>query len=301
MVRQAHDKLQPVRTRFAPSPTGYLHVGSLRAGLFEYAYAKTYGGKFILRIEDTDRKMFVPGATENLIKILKLFGITWDEGPEVGGPYSPYIQSERIKKGIYEKAAKELVDRGNAFYCFCEVKNKDEIEALHERKIVELRDPCRNLSPAEIRKKLSNGLKPAIRLKVPDVGVISYNDFILKKEVKWDLKNVDEAMLLKSDGYPTYHLGVCVDDIIMEVSPILRGFEWMPSTPIHLLIYKYLGKKVPEIGHFALVLDPDGGKLSKRKGNVSCEAFLLEGYLPEALLNFIMLLGWAPKDNREIF
>lgn len=290
-----------IRTRFAPSPTGYLHIGSLRAALFEYAYAKTYGGKFILRVEDTDRKRYVSGATENLMKTLNLFGIKWDEGPIVGGRYAPYIQSERINSDIYKNAAEKLVSKGHAFYCFCESKTKEEIEFMHGKKTVELRDPCKNLSAREVKEKLSLGIKPAIRLKVPDVGVISYHDFVLDRDVSWNLKDVDEAMLLKSDGFPTYHLGVVVDDVIMKINPVLRGFEWLPSTPIHLLIYKYLGEKTPPIGHFSLVLDPDGGKLSKRKGNVSCEAFLTDGYLPEALLNFIMLLGWAPKDNREIF
>ncbi|OGM11915.1 glutamate--tRNA ligase [Candidatus Woesebacteria bacterium RBG_16_34_12] len=290
-----------IRTRFAPSPTGYLHVGSLRTALFEYAYAKTHGGQFILRIEDTDRKRFVEGATENLIAVLEKFGIKYDEGPIVGGPYSPYIQSERVKKGIYKKAAEELIKKGNAFYCFCESKSKEEIESLHNKKVVELRDPCRNLTNDEAKEKISKGQKPAVRLRVPDTGSISYYDFVLKKEVGWNLRDVDEAMLLKSDGFPTYHLAVVIDDIIMKINPVFRGFEWLPSTPIHLLLYKYLGKKIPNIGHFSLVLDPDGGKLSKRKGNVSCEALLAEGYLSEALLNFIMLLGWAPKDNREIY
>jgi glutamyl-tRNA synthetase len=290
-----------VRTRFAPSPTGYLHVGSLRMALFEYAYAKTYKGKFILRIEDTDRKRFVEGATESLINSLNLFGINWDEGPVVGGPYEPYVQSERIKSGIYKKYADQLVSSGNAYYCFCEAKSKEKIEADHKKKKVELRDVCRNANLEEAKEKIKKGQKAAIRLRVPDEGEIKYYDFIIKKEVKWNLKDVDEAMLLKSDGFPTYHLGVVVDDVVMKINPILRGFEWMSSTPIHLLLYKYLGKDVPDIGHTSLVLDPDGGKLSKRKGNVSCEAFIEDGYLPEALLNFIMLLGWAPKDNREIF
>ncbi len=290
-----------IRTRFAPSPTGYLHIGSLRAALFAYAYAKTYGGDFLLRIEDTDRKRYVEGAVPELIKTLGLFGIKWDEGPVVGGEYGPYIQSERIKSGIYKKRADELVEKGKAYYCFCETKDAKAIKEEHMAKQVEVRDKCRNLAKDEVEEKLSSGLKPAVRLRVPDEGEISYHDIILDKDVSWQLKDVDEAMLLKSDGFPTYHLGVVTDDIAMKINPILRGFEWMPSTPIHLLIYKYLEIEPPGIGHFSLILDPDGGKLSKRKGNVSCEDFLEDGYLPEAILNFIMLLGWAPKDNREVF
>ena len=293
--------VEKIRTRFAPSPTGYLHIGGLRTALFEYAYAKTHGGEFILRIEDTDRKRFVPGATEKLISILRVFGIEHDEGPGVEGPYTPYIQSQRVKSGLYEDWAKELIAKGHAYYCFCRGISKGKIDKLHKEKIVNLRDKCRNLSKDEVSKRLSEGKKPAIRLRVPDTGSISYHDFILEREISWELADVDEAMLLKSDGYPTYHLAVVVDDILMDINPILRGFEWIPSTPIHLLLYKYFGKKPPKIGHFSLILDPEGGKLSKRKGNVSCEDFLTQGFLPEAILNFVMLLGWAPKNNREMF
>lgn len=288
-----------VRTRFAPSPTGYLHIGSLRAALFEYAYAKTYGGEFILRIEDTDRKRFVEGAMEQLFDSLKLFGIDWDEGPLVGGPFEPYIQSERLNSGIYKKYAQKLVDEDHAYYCFCK-SDKEELEKSYETGAV-VRDSCRDLKVEDAKVRIANGETAAIRLRVPDEGTVTYHDFVLDKEISWELKDVDEAMLLKSDGFPTYHLGVVVDDSIMNISHVLRGFEWLPSTPIHLLIFKYLGKAVPEIGHFSLILDPAGGKLSKRKGNVSVEDFLKDGYLPEALLNFVMLLGWAPKDNREVF
>jgi len=269
--------------------------------LFAYAYAKGLNGKFILRIEDTDRKRYVEGSVESLINILKKFGIDWDEGPGIGGPYSPYIQSERLESGGYRKLAEKLVSQGNAYYCFCEAQTKEEIEAEHEDNKAKVRDVCRNLTTSEVEQKIAEGKNPAIRLKVPDSGEVAFYDYVLKKDIKWDLRNVDEAMLLKSDGYPTYHLGVVVDDVEMEITHIIRGFEWLSSTPIHLLLFKYLNYKVPSIGHFSLILDPDGGKLSKRKGNVAVEDFLRQGYLPEAILNFIMLLGWAPKDNREIF
>jgi glutamyl-tRNA synthetase len=266
-----------VRTRFAPSPTGSLHIGGLRTALYSFALAKHYGGKFLLRIEDTDKKREVAGSKEQIQEILKLFNLTWDE--------KIVIQSERVKEGIYKEYAEELVKKGHAFYCQCEAKNA-KLEGFSK----ELRDPCRE-------KKLTSG---AIKLKVGE-GRISFKDFVLGKDIEWDLDTVSDATLLKSDGFPTYHLAAAVDDHLMQITHVLRGHDWMPSTPIHLLVYKYLGFDVPEIGHLTDILDPEGGKLSKRKGSTSCEGLLKEGYIPEALLNFIMLLGWAPKDNKEIF
>lgn len=290
-----------VRTRFAPSPTGFLHIGGLRTALYSYAFAKSQNGKLILRIEDTDRRRFVPGATEKVYEILKIFGIDWDEGPLVGGQYQPYVQSERVATGIYKKYAEKLLEAGKTYYCFCEVKEKEELEEGQEGGRVELRDPCRDLSSEQVKERLARGLAPAIRLKVPDNAIVEYEDFVIGKKISWETKNIDEAMLLKSDGFPTYHLAVVVDDYSMKVSHIVRGHDWMPSTPIHLLLMDYLGFARPQIGHLTDILDPEGGKLSKRKGSVSCEEMLAEGYLPEAILNFIMLLGWAPKDNRELF
>lgn len=266
-----------IKTRFAPSPTGDLHIGGLRTALYSYALAKNKGGKFILRIEDTDKKREKEGAREKIKYLLRLFGILWDEY---------YVQSERVGTGIYEKAAKILVDRGLAFYCQCPPKDpKNKGQAL------ELRDPCRD-------KNLQSG---AIKLKVPDRGTISFFDFVLKKKITWDLRSVADTTLLKSDGFPTYHLAVVVDDNDMKITHVLRGHDWLPSTPIHLLVYSGLSYSPPEIGHLTDILDPEGGKLSKRKGSVSCEALLNDGYLPEALLNFVMLLGWAPKNDREFF
>ena len=290
-----------IRTRFAPSPTGYLHIGSLRTALYAYALAKHEHGDFILRIEDTDQKREVAGSTSKIFETLKIFGLYWDEGPEVGGPYAPYIQSERVSTGIYQKAADKLVSEGHAFYCFCKPKSKDEI--LEGRNVkIELRDPCRYLTKEQVEENLKSGVKPAIRLLVPESGSVAYVDYVSGKEVTWNCDIVDDAMLLKSDGFPTYHLAVVVDDHEMKITHVLRGHDWQPSTPIHLLVYKYLGYDMPKIGHLSDILNTDGhGKLSKRKGNVSCEQFLAEGYLPEALLNFILLLGWAPKDNQELF
>lgn len=238
-----------VRTRFAPSPTGYLHIGGLRTAAYAYAVAKHNAGDFLLRIEDTDQKRNVPGATESLKKTLQMFGLRWDE---------IYVQSERLD--LYKKAAERLVEEGHAYR-----------------------------------------FEGAIKLKVPEDETISYHDYVFRQEIKWNSNEVFEPVILKSDGFPTYHLAVVVDDHDMKITHVLRGYDWMPSTPIHLLIYKYLGYETPEIGHLTDIQSPDGGKLSKRKGNVSVEQFLADGYLPEALLNFVILLGWAPKDNREMF
>ncbi|MEK7111759.1 MAG: glutamate--tRNA ligase family protein [Patescibacteria group bacterium] len=243
--------MNKVRTRFAPSPTGSLHIGGLRTALYAYALAKHENGDFILRIEDTDKKREVTGSREKIEELLTLFGLKWDEH---------YVQSERVEKGIYKKAAEKLEKSGYAY---------------------------------------NEG--GAIRLKIPKNEKVGFHDFVLNKDIKWDTNTLEDLVLLKSDGFPTYHLAVVVDDNDMKISHVLRGHDWMPSTPIHLLVYKYLGLPLPEIGHLTDILDPDGGKLSKRKGSTTCEALLKEGYLPEAILNFIMLLGWAPKDNKELF
>jgi glutamyl-tRNA synthetase len=271
------DKKEIVRTRFAPSPTGSMHIGNLRTALYAYALAKNKGGDFILRIEDTDKKREKAGGVEEIKNLLKTFEVGWDEY---------YIQSERVKKGIYKNAAEKLVKDGFAFYCQCEAKNANEKGYSKD-----LRDPCRE-------KRLKSG---AIKLRVPDGEKVSFFDFILKKEVSWDTTTISDTTILKSDGYPTYHLAVVVDDTDMKITHVLRGHDWMPSTPIHLLIYKYLKFSVPNIGHLTDILDPEGGKLSKRKGSTTCRGLLMEGYLPDAILNFIMLTGWAPKDNREIY
>jgi glutamyl-tRNA synthetase len=267
-----------VRTRFAPSPTGFLHIGSLRTAVYAYALAKHEDGDFILRIEDTDQKREVEGSSESLQTTLQKFGIKWDEF---------YVQSIRHKTGIYRNAVEKLVEQGYAFYCNCKPRNaKDEGYSL------ELRDPCRD-------KNLTSG---AIKLKVPDNRKVTYYDFVHRKEISWDTNTVYDATLLKSDGFPTYHLAAMVDDLDMRISHILRGHDWLPSTPIHLLVFEYLGGKRPEIGHLTDILSAQTGKkLSKRRDSVFVEQFLDEGYLPEALLNFISLLGWAPKDNRELF
>ena len=267
--------MDTIRTRFAPSPTGMLHIGGLRSALYPYALAKHFKGSFILRIEDTDKKREVPGSKEKISEILRLFGVNWDEY---------YVQSERLE--IYKKAALKLINEDHAFYCQCEAKN-----AKTEGFSKILRDPCRD-------KGFKSG---AIKLKVPDDENIVFNDIVMNKDISWNSNDVRDATLLKSDGYPTYHLAAMTDDLEMKISHVLRGHDWMPSTPIHLLVFKYLGGNIPKIGHLTDILDPEGGKLSKRKGSTSVEGLLNEGYLPEAILNFIILHGWAPKDNNELF
>ena len=261
--------MREIRTRFAPSPTGFLHIGGLRTALYSYAFAKNKKGKFVLRIEDTDQSRYVPGATEKVYQVLKLFGLNWDEGPLIGGPHSPYVQSERVKTGLYQQYAEKLIKEDHAYYCFCSPQTKEEIKKSHQKKEINLRDKCRNLTQKQAEEKIRSGEKAAIRLRVPEQETIRVFDFIRGQEISWFTKDIDEVMLLKTDGFPTYHLGVVVDDSLMEISTILRGQEWLPSTPVHYLLYEYLGFKLPETGHFSLILDPAGGKLSKRKGAVS--------------------------------
>jgi len=269
-----------IRTRFAPSPTGFLHIGSLRTALYAYAMARHYQGTFILRVEDTDQKREVEGATDSLKKILQFFGLNWDE---------LYIQSDRHKTGIYTRAAEKLIKDGHAFYCQCPAKN-----AHTDGYSTVMRDPCRDI-----------GLKSgAVKLRVPDNEKLSYHDFSHRKDIAWDSNTVYDATLLKSDGFPTYALAAMVDDLDMQITHILRGHDWLPSTPIHLLVLEYLrgDKPMPQIGHLTDIMSPTTGKkLSKRRDSVFCEDYLKTGYLPEALLNFVALLGWAPKDNRELF
>lgn len=290
-----------IRTRFAPSPTGYLHIGGLRTAAYAYALAKNQNGQFLLRIEDTDQKRQVEGAAEKIYAVLKKFGLNWDEGPLVGGPHQPYIQSQRVASGIYQQAADKLLADGHAFQCFCKAQTKEEIKAAQKSKNIQFRDPCRQLTPQQIQAKLDQGEKAAIRLKVPNHQTVFYVDLVLNKKNSWSTDFVDDAMLLKSDGFPTYHLAMPVDDHAMQITHVIRDVTWMSSTPIHLLVFQYLGYELPQIGHPTAILDPEGGKLSKRKGNVSVESYLEAGYLPEALLNFVILLGWAPKDNQEMF
>jgi glutamyl-tRNA synthetase len=299
-----------VRTRFAPSPTGTpesIHLGFVIRALWNYAYAKKHKGQFILRIEDTDQKRSRKDVEVEILKVLKKFGISWDEGPDIGGPHSPYRQSERLNH--YQKAAHLLVERGFAYYDFdAKVREKDAIKDAYnsKEKLTELkkRPIARSIPVEEAKKRVEMGEVYVVRVKIPEDKKFSYTDWILKKKIEFLGKEVPDLILLKSDGFPTYHLAVVVDDIEMQISHVFRGQEWISSTPIHLHVYEGLKHDLPEIGHFSVILDPrTAKKFSKRDMSAmfGVDNWLTKGYLPEALLNYLMLLGWAPKDNREIF
>jgi len=289
-----------VRTRMAPSPTGEYHVGHIATLLKNYALAKKHGGSFILRIEDTDQERQVEGAVEKILSVIKAYGLDWDEGPIKGGPFAPYVQSERLD--LYQKYAQSLVTQGAAYHCFC---SKQRLEELRTNQVAQKTRPrydrqCLHLTPAEVGAKLAAGQSSVIRLKVPWGQVVSFNDLI-RGQINFQSEDVDDQVLLKSDGYPTYHLAVVVDDHLMEISHVLRGEEWISSTPKHILLYQAFGWQPPIYAHIPVFLNPDGkGKMSKRKGTVSAQSFLDQGYLPEAMLNFFMILGWTPADQREI-
>ncbi len=290
-----------VRTRMAPSPTGEYHIGHIRTLLYNYAWAKNNKGRFILRIEDTDRERLVEGAVDRILAVIRDYGLSYDEGPRVGGPFAPYYQSERLP--IYQKYAKQLVDQGLAYYCFC---SKERLEALRKKQQAEGKLPgydrhCRNLKPAEVKHKFAANESYVIRLKIPDGEEISFTDVVMGK-IKVNSGSLDDQILLKSDGFPTYHLAVVVDDHLMEITHIIRGNEWLSSTPKHILLYRAFGWEPPTFVHLPVFLDPAGeGKMSKRRGSVSARSFLENGYLPEAILNYLMLLGWNPGNDREIF
>jgi nondiscriminating glutamyl-tRNA synthetase len=289
-----------VRVRFAPSPTGYLHVGGLRTALFNYLFAKHNNGTFILRIEDTDQNRFVQGALENLISTLKRMGLNYDEGVDAGGNFGPYIQSER--KDLYKKYATELIEKGKAYYCFC---TSERLEEVRQKQIADKRPPmydrhCRDLSPEEVKEKLDQGIPHVIRMKIPLLGDVNLTDLI-RGEVSFSCKILDDQVLVKSDGFPTYHLANVVDDHLMEITHIIRGEEWLPSTPKHVLLYKSFGWEPPIFAHLPLLLNPDRTKLSKRQGDVAVEDYLAKGYLPEAIINFVALLGWNPGNEKETF
>lgn len=289
-----------IRVRFAPSPTGFLHIGSLRAVLFDYLVAKTLGGKLILRIEDTDKKRQVEGAVAGLINILDWVGIKFDEGPHVGGDFGPYVQSER--KEIYKEHAEALLKKGGAYRCFC---SEDRLKKMRENQQTKKMPPrydraCRNLSEAEIIEKLANNKPFVIRQKMPLAGEIIAHDE-LRGDIKFAVQDLDDQVLIKSDGLPTYQFANVVDDRLMKISHVLRGDEWIPSFPKNILLYQGFGWEPPKFIHLTLTLNKTGGKLSKRQGDVAVEDFRVKGYLPEALLNFCVLQGWHPSasDKRE--
>ncbi len=287
-----------VRVRFAPSPTGYLHLGSLRTALFNYLFAKHNKGKFILRIEDTDQSRKVEGAVENLINILNEMGLNYDEGPVVGGEFGPYSQSERLE--IYKKYSDELLANGDAYYAFETAEELDEMRKVQQMqgKQTMYDRRARVLTENEVKEKLSSGIPYVIRLKVPLDTEIKFKD-IIRGNVRIETNLVDDQVLLKSDGYPTYHLANVIDDHLMEITHIIRGEEWLTSVPKHIILYNAFGWEVPQMAHVPLILNPDKSKLSKRQGDVATEDYLKKGYLKEALLNFMTLLGWNPGEGEE--
>lgn len=291
-----------VRTRMAPSPTGEFHIGGMRTLLYNYAYAKAQGGKFVLRIEDTDRERFVEGAMERTYQVIKDYGLSWDEGPIVGGPYEPYVQSQRLE--LYKKYALELAQKGHAYYCFCTKERLDEMRKKQQEEhlsVTKYDGHCLNLTPDQVAENLKSGIPYVIRLKVPKGRVVSYDDMFLG-QIDVPSADIEDQILLKSDGFPTYHLAVVVDDHLMGITHILRGREWLPSTPKHVLLYEFFGWEMPKTGHFPVLKEVGSTKkMSKRFGDVTAAEFLKNGYLPEALLNFIMLLGWNPGTETEIF
>jgi glutamyl-tRNA synthetase len=268
--------------------------------LYNYLFAKRQGGVFILRIEDTDRTRFVPGAVENLIDALRWAGITFDEGPGKEGGKGPYVQSERLS--LYQDHARQLVENGHAYYAF---DTPEELEAMRKEQ-ERLKVPPRydrralHLTADEVRQKLSSGAPSVIRMKVPDGTIIAFDD-VVRGHVEFAAEQIDDQVLLKSDGYPTYHLANVVDDHMMGISHVIRGEEWLSSTPKHVLLYRYFGWEQPVFAHLPLLLNPDKSKLSKRQGDVSVEDYRKNGYLPEALVNFVAFLGWNPGDDRELF
>ncbi len=289
-----------VRTRFAPSPTGYLHVGGLRTALYNYLLAKKEGGAFILRIEDTDQSRKVEGAVQNIIDTLAWAGIQYDEGPGIEGDYGPYIQSQRIN--LYQKYANQLVEEHKAYYCFCSPERLKEVrEKQSAAKLTTSYDRhCRNLPQEEVAEKLKRGGQHVIRMKVPLEGELTFTDLI-RGDVTIAHKVLDDQVILKSDGYPTYHLAVVVDDHFMKITHVIRGEEWLSSTPKHVILFNHFGWEVPQFAHLPLLLNPDKSKLSKRQGDVAVEDYRRKGYLKEALVNFVAFLGWNPGGERELF
>lgn len=286
----------------APSPTGEYHIGHIRTVLYNYAFAKKMGGKFIIRIEDTDRTRYVEGAVERILQVIRDYNLAWDEGPDKEGPFGPYTQSERLP--IYKQYSEELVKKGNAYYCFC---TEERLTAMREEQkargvsSTKYDRHCLHLSQEEIQKNLDNNVPHVIRLQIPDDRVITFTDVVFGK-ISVHTKELDDQILIKSDGFPTYHFAVVVDDHLMEITHVMRGNDWLPSTPKHVLLYEAFGWEMPVHIHLPNLKELGSNKkLSKRFGAVFAREFLDEGYLPEALLNFLMFLGWNPGGEKEIF
>ncbi|RLD13482.1 glutamate--tRNA ligase [candidate division KSB1 bacterium] len=291
--------MSEIRVRFAPSPTGYVHVGSLRTALYNYLFARHHQGKFVLRIEDTDQSRYVEGAVENLLETLHWAGLDYDEGPEKDGPYGPYFQSQR--KEIYKRHVQELLDKDAAYPCFCSEETLTAMREEQQKKGLPVMydGRCRNIPKEQALQRMKS--EPhVIRLKVPRSGNTVVHD-IIRGDVSFENALIDDQVLLKSDGFPTYHLANVVDDHLMKISHVIRGEEWLPSTPKHILLYQAFGWEPPQFAHLPLLLNPDRTKLSKRQGDVAVEDYRAKGFLPQALINFVALLGWNKGDDQEIF
>ncbi len=293
-------KFDKVRTRFAPSPTGYMHVGNLRTALYAYLTAKSQGGTFILRIEDTDQERYVEGAVDIIYNTLRETGLIWDEGPDIGGPVGPYIQSQRM--GMFKDYALQLVEKGAAYYCFCDKDRLEEVRAVQQASGMAPKydGHCRHLTPEEVQEKLAAGIPYVIRQKVPTEGTVTFHDEIFG-DITVDCADLDDQVLIKADGMPTYNFANVVDDHTMGITHVIRGNEYLSSTPKYNLLYEAFGWEVPVYIHCPPVMKDQTHKLSKRNGDASYEDLIAKGYLKDAVLNYIALLGWSPKGEREIF
>jgi glutamyl-tRNA synthetase len=288
-----------VRTRIAPSPTGIAHLGTAYTAMRNLAIARQNNGQFLIRIEDTDRARYVEGAVDVIFDAMKWLGLVNDEGPNVGGPYAPYTQSDRLS--IYQDHARKLVKNGKAYYCFCTKERLEQVRAdqLAKKELPRYDRFCRNLDPAEAEKRAKT--EPyVIRLKVPESGITVCHD-VVRGDIQFENSGIDDQVLLKTDGYPTYHLGVVVDDHLMAITHIIRGEEWLSSTPKHVLIYQAFGWELPIFAHLPVIRNKDHSKMSKRKNDVSILSHRDKGYLPEAINNFLALMGWSHPDKKEIF
>lgn len=290
----------PVRVRYAPSPTGFPHVGNIRTALFNWLWARHTGGKFLVRIEDTDTARTVEGSFESIIDSLRWLGLDWDEGPEVGGDHGPYFQSQRLD--IYKEIVEKLIKDGSAYRCYC---TSERLDAMRAEQTKNKMPPgydrkCRDLSAAERTNFEAQGLKSVVRFKTPLSGQTRFND-LLRGEVVFENSTLDDFVMLKSDGFPTYQLANVIDDHLMEISHVLRGEEWLSSTPRHVLLYDALGYSKPQFAHMPLILGPDRSKLSKRHGAATLAEYRNQGYLQETMLNFLALLGWSLDEKTELF
>lgn len=293
--------MDKIRTRFAPSPTGRMHVGNLRTALYEYLIAKHEGGDFILRIEDTDQERFVEGAIDIIYRTLEKTGLIHDEGPDKDKGFGPYVQSERTSSGIYLEYAKQLVEKGQAYYCFCDKERLESLKQVIDGKEIVVYDKhCLSLSKEEVEANLAKGMPYVIRQNVPNEGTTTFHDE-LYGDITVDNSELDDMILIKSDGFPTYNFANVIDDHLMQISHVVRGNEYISSSPKYQRLYDAFGWESPKYVHLGLITDENHKKLSKRSGHSSFEDLLEQGFLTEAIMNYIALLGWSPEDNNEFF